>query len=76
VAARFPSARFTQDLSELLEDPAARCGRPRHARPDARRARETVLKAGKHCFVEKPLRQTVADAERAVAAAAERRPDR
>jgi predicted dehydrogenase len=27
-----------------------------------------VLKAGKHCFVEKPLAQTVADAERAVAA--------
>ena len=32
---------------------------------------ERVLAAGKHCFVEKPLAQTVADAERAVAAAAE-----
>lgn len=29
-----------------------------------------VLKAGKHCFVEKPLAQTVADAEHAVEAAA------
>jgi predicted dehydrogenase len=30
---------------------------------------EHVLAAGKHCFVEKPLAQTVADAERVVAAA-------
>ena len=32
---------------------------------------ERVLVAGKHCFVEKPLAQSVADAERAVAVAAD-----
>jgi predicted dehydrogenase len=32
---------------------------------------EAVLRAGKHCFVEKPLAQSVGDAERAVAAARE-----
>src|SRR5919205_863496 len=32
---------------------------------------EAVLRAGKHCFVEKPLAQSVADAERAVTAARE-----
>ena len=30
---------------------------------------ERVLRAGKHCYVEKPLAYTVEDAERAVAAA-------
>ncbi len=42
-------------------------------RPSPRHAAlaERVLRGGKHCFVEKPLAQSVADAERAVAAAEE-----
>jgi predicted dehydrogenase len=66
----FPGARFTGDLDELLGDPsldavAIATPVPTHARLAVR-----VLEAGKHCFVEKPLAQSVADAERAVQAAA------
>jgi predicted dehydrogenase len=64
LAGQFPSARFTGDLDELLSDPAL----------DAvvlATLAARVLQAGKHCFVEKPLAQSVADAELAVAAAAE-----
>jgi predicted dehydrogenase len=67
--AQFPGARLTTSLDELLEDPgldaiALATPVPSHA-PLATRA----LEAGKHCFVEKPLAQSVADAERAVVAA-------
>jgi predicted dehydrogenase len=69
VAAQFPGARATGDLDELLADPtldaiALATPVPTHADLAVR-----VLEAGKHCFVEKPLAQSVADAERAVAAA-------
>jgi predicted dehydrogenase len=71
LAGQFPSARFTGDLDELLSDPALDAvvlatPVPTHATLAAR-----VLQAGKHCFVEKPLAQSVADAELAVAAAAQ-----
>jgi predicted dehydrogenase len=69
MAARFPSARFTQDLSDLLEDPRLDAVVLATPVPTHAALAETVLQAGKHCFVEKPLAQTVADAERAVAAA-------
>ena len=64
-------ARFTGDLGDLLGDDALDAivlATPvsTHADLAAR-----VLQAGKHCFVEKPLAQSVADAERAVAAARE-----
>src|SRR4051812_22967837 len=71
-ATTFPSARFTGDLDDLLADPdldaiALATPVPTHG-PLA----ERVLRAGKHCFVEKPLAYTVEDAERAVAAATDR----
>ena len=69
LAARHPRTRFTADLDDVLADPDvdAVCIAtpvPTHAELAIR-----VLEAGKHCFVEKPLAQSVADAERAVEAA-------
>jgi predicted dehydrogenase len=69
IGARFPGARLTDDLDEMLADPdldAVALATPvaTHADLAAR-----VLESGKHCFVEKPLGQSVAAAQRAVAAA-------
>ncbi|TML29927.1 MAG: Gfo/Idh/MocA family oxidoreductase [Actinobacteria bacterium] len=69
VVARFPNVRFTGDLDELLSDEeldavALATPVPTHATLACR-----VLEAGKHCFVEKPLAQSTADAERAIEAA-------
>jgi len=68
--ARHPGTHFTAELDDLLSDPtldAIVLATPvvTHATLAVR-----VLEAGKHCFVEKPLAQSVADAERAVEAAA------
>ena len=64
-----PSARTTADLQDLLDDPeldavVLATPVPTHAELATR-----VLEAGKHCFVEKPLATTAADAQRAVDAA-------
>jgi len=69
VGASFPAARLTAELDEVLADPlvdavALATPVPTHADLAVR-----VLEAGKHCFVEKPLAQTVSDAERVLAAA-------
>jgi len=69
VAQTFPAARATADLQELLDDPdldavALATPVPTHAELTTR-----VARAGKHCFVEKPLATTAAEAEQAVAAA-------
>ena len=65
-AAIAPGARMTDRLEDLLEDETLDAvvlatPVPTHADLAVR-----VLEAGKHCFVEKPLAQSVADAERAV----------
>ena len=69
--AEFPNARATADLDELLGDEAldavvVATPVPLHAEHALR-----VLRAGKHCFVEKPLAQSVAEAEQVVEAARE-----
>ncbi|MGZ4169863.1 MAG: Gfo/Idh/MocA family protein [Solirubrobacteraceae bacterium] len=69
VSRTLPAAQATGDLDELLADPdldavVLATPVPTHAELAVR-----VLEAGKHCFVEKPLAQSAADAERAVAAA-------
>ena len=65
----FPNTRFTGDLDEVLSDDtvdavALATPVPTHA-PLAIK----VLNSGKHCFVEKPMAQSVADAEAVVEAA-------
>jgi predicted dehydrogenase len=70
LAPLFPQVRMAASLDELLDDPhldavALATPVPSHAELAVR-----VLESGKHCFVEKPLAQSVAEAERAVAAAA------
>jgi predicted dehydrogenase len=67
----YRSTRFTGELDDLLEDReldaiALATPVPTHAELAQR-----VLAAGKHCFVEKPLAQSTADAEATVGAARE-----
>jgi predicted dehydrogenase len=69
LAQSFPGAIPTGDLGELLDDPSLDAvvlatPVPTHAELAIR-----TLDAGKHCFVEKPLALSAADAERAVDAA-------
>ncbi len=69
MASRFPQARLTGDLAEVLADPSVDAVALATPVPSHAELAILVLEAGKHCFVEKPLAQSVADAERAVAAA-------
>jgi predicted dehydrogenase len=66
----FPQARATGELEHLFDDgglDAIMLATPVHTHAELAIA---VLQAGKHCFVEKPLATSAADAERAVTAAA------
>jgi predicted dehydrogenase len=69
VGAQHPGARRTSDLGEVLADATVDAVVLATPVPTHADLAERVLDAGKHCFVEKPLATTVADAERAVAAA-------
>jgi predicted dehydrogenase len=69
VGAQHPGARTTSDLGEVLADASVDAVVLATPVPTHAGLAERVLEAGKHCFVEKPLATTVADAERAVAAA-------
>ncbi|HEX4107681.1 MAG TPA: Gfo/Idh/MocA family oxidoreductase [Solirubrobacteraceae bacterium] len=71
LAGSYPATRMTGDLDAVLADPevdavALATPVPLHAEHAIR-----VLRAGRHCFVEKPLAQSAADAERVVQAASE-----
>ncbi len=67
----FPDARPTGELDELLSDDALDAVVvATHVASHADLALQ-VLAAGKHCFVEKPLAQSVTQAERVATAAAE-----
>jgi predicted dehydrogenase len=68
-AATFPDARVTDDLEELLGDPELDAVVLATPVPTHAELARRVLEAGRHCFVEKPLAQSTADAERALEAA-------
>ncbi len=68
-AQTLPGARLAADLRELLADEELDAVVLATPVPTHAELAIEVAQAGKHCFVEKPLATTVADAERAVAAA-------
>ena len=66
---QFPGVRESASLDDLLDDPdldAVVIATHVPSHPDLA---VRVLEAGKHCFVEKPLAQSVAEAERVLSAA-------
>jgi predicted dehydrogenase len=67
----FPGARVTDVIGEVLDDPQLDAVALATPVPTHAELAVAVAEAGKHCFVEKPLATNAADAERAVAAAAE-----
>jgi predicted dehydrogenase len=68
-ASSFPAARRTGEVADLLADPELDAVVLATPVPSHAELAVAALEAGKHCFVEKPLATTAADAERAVEAA-------
>jgi predicted dehydrogenase len=66
----FPSARATGELRDLLDDDLLDAVVLATPVPSHAELAIAVADAGKHCFVEKPLATSAADAQRAVDAAA------
>jgi predicted dehydrogenase len=71
VRPRFPDARLTTSLDEVLADPDTDAVVIATPVPTHGELARRVLEAGKHCFVEKPLAQSVAEAEEVARAARE-----
>jgi predicted dehydrogenase len=69
LAALHRSTRFTSRFEDLLEDDALHAVALATPVPTHASLAQQALRAGKHCFVEKPLAQSAADAEAAVQAA-------
>jgi predicted dehydrogenase len=72
MAKRFPNARRTSSLEELLADDSLDAVAIATPVPTHAALAKRCLEAGKHVFVEKPLAQSVAEAEELVEVAAER----
>ncbi len=66
---RHPGARFTTELADLLGDPDLDAVMLATPVPTHGPLAADVLRAGKHCFVEKPLAYSLAQAQQAVDAA-------
>jgi predicted dehydrogenase len=67
--AQFPDARRSESIDLLLADPELDAVVIATHVPTHSELAVQVLEAGKHCFVEKPLAQSVAEAERVLGAA-------
>jgi predicted dehydrogenase len=66
---QFPDAREAASVDELLDDPELDAVVVATHVPSHPELAVRALEAGKHCFVEKPMAQSVAEAERVLAAA-------
>jgi predicted dehydrogenase len=71
LAPSFPSVRSTGQLQDLLDDDGLDAVVLATPVPTHAELAIAVASAGKHCFVEKPLATSAADAQRAVDAAAQ-----